>query len=269
MQGIYCILNKINGKRYVGKSKNIQSRYKSHLYMLKNTTESKDLNRHLKNAVLKYGIENFELIVLEELPDATQGELADAEIKWMDFYRTCERDFGYNLRRDSSTLTEVHEETRKLLAIRNSGKNNPNYGNRWSDELKEHMSKVKRQQIKDGLYDWMQSQEWRDKLSRDATERWKDEDKKKKMAEKVAINKSQYRFEQYDKHTFELVGSYENLNEIMKKYPDFHKIAIYSVCNGWKKSYRGFIWKSILKTEQEPVVDNQEQPMLESEATED
>ena len=35
--------------------------------------------------------------------------------------------------------------------------------------------------------------------------------------------------------------------EIIDKYPDFHKIAIYSVCNGWKKSYRGFVWKSFSK----------------------
>jgi len=269
MQGIYCILNKINGKRYVGKSKDIQKRYKRHLYMLQNNINSKDLNRYLKNATLKYGIENFELIILEELPDATPGELSDAEIKWMDFYNSCNRAFGYNLRRDSSTLTEVHEETRKLMSIRNAGENNPNYGNKWSDELKDRMSKIKHQQIKDGLYDWMQSQEWRDKISKMASDMWKDEDKKKRMSEKVAINKSKYMFEQYDKHTLELVGEYENLNDIMKKYPDFHKIAIYSVCNGWKKSYRGFIWKSILKTEKDAVVDNQNQPMLESKSNED
>lgn len=67
------------------------------------------------------------------------------------------------------------------------------------------------------------------------------------MARKVAEVTANLSFEQYDKKTGELVGTYRNMLEIIDKYPDFHKIAIYSVCNGWKKSYRGFIWKSIKK----------------------
>jgi hypothetical protein len=48
----------------------------------------------------------------------------------MDNYKSTDREFGYNLRRDSSTQMIVHEETKQLLSKCNLGENNPNYGNK-------------------------------------------------------------------------------------------------------------------------------------------
>lgn len=109
------------------------------------------------------------------------------------------------------------------------------------------MSEKKRSQYKDGTYDYMKTEEWRLKLSAWSAETWKNHEKKNNMARKVAEAKSELKFEQYDKITGELVAIYNSMLEIIDKYPDFHKKAIYSVCNGWKKSYRGFVWKSIKK----------------------
>ena len=47
----------------------------------------------------------------------------------MDDYKSTDRQFGYNLRRDSSTQMIVHEETKQLLSEKYQGENNPNYGN--------------------------------------------------------------------------------------------------------------------------------------------
>lgn len=252
MIGIYAIVNKVNGKKYVGKSKDIRKRFAQHKYYIKsvlggNSKHKKRSNRHLVNAVNKYGIENFELEILQQFQECTDAELADAEMYWMDFFNTTNRDFGYNLIRDSSSGTTVHEETRKILSELNTGEDNPNYGNKWSEEQKSNMSQIKKAQFEDGTYDFMKTDEWRDKLSEWGKETWKDEVKKSKMARKVAEATSSLRFEQYDKHTGLLVGEYSSMLEITDKYPDFHKIAIYSVCNGWKKSYRGFVWKSFEK----------------------
>ena len=60
--GIYKITNVINGKYYLGSSKNISSRYRSHLCTLKN---NKSGCRLLQNAVIKYGLINFVFEVIE------------------------------------------------------------------------------------------------------------------------------------------------------------------------------------------------------------
>lgn len=252
MVGIYCIRNILNDKRYIGKSKDIAKRFWHH----KNSFEhykkdpqkyKRKVNRHLANAVVLYGIENFVLEILQEFDSIDEAALADAEVYWMEFYNTTDRDFGYNLMKDSSQKVIVHEETRALLSSNNKGEGNPNFGNNWTDEMKESMSNIKKKQFEDGTYDFMKTPEWKQKLSEWGKNTWKDEEKKATMARKVAELTSTLRFEQYDKATGELVGEYNSMLEIMDKYPDFHKIAIYSVCNGWKKSYRGFIWKSFEK----------------------
>ena len=71
--------------------------------------------------------------------------------------------------------------------------------------MKLSMSILKKQQIAEGVYDFMKTQEWRDKLSAWSKETWEDEEKKAIMSRKVAEVKSTLRFEQYDKTTGELV----------------------------------------------------------------
>jgi hypothetical protein len=63
--GIYAIVNKENGHRYVGSAIDIPSRWRVHRHHLnKNNHHSP----HLQNAWNKYGEGNFEFIVLEECP---------------------------------------------------------------------------------------------------------------------------------------------------------------------------------------------------------
>jgi hypothetical protein len=128
---------------------------------------------------------------------------------------------GYNLRMDSSTGLVTHELTRKKMS-----------------------ENVKRQ-FADGTRD-------REKNSRMISEMWKDEDRKQRMAENVAISSSRYRFYQFDKKTMELLRVWDGMYEILKEHPDFYNITIYSVCNGYKKSYRGYVWRKELKNELEP-----------------
>lgn len=59
MAGIYCITNKINKKKYIGQSIDLEEREKD--YFERGTFP----NKHLKNAFKKYGKENFEFEIIK------------------------------------------------------------------------------------------------------------------------------------------------------------------------------------------------------------
>lgn len=98
MVGIYLITNKVNNKKYIGQSINIERRYKEHLrsgqpekYAHKG---KRDINTPIHKAMQKYGITNFSITILEEcLPK----ELDEKEKYWISKYRSCEKTFGYNI----------------------------------------------------------------------------------------------------------------------------------------------------------------------------
>lgn len=242
--GIYSINNLVNGKRYIGKSKDIHGRIWSHFNLLKKDEPTRSVNRHLYAAAKKYGLENFSWEVLESFEVLDENILADREIFWMEFYNTTDRDLGYNLMKDSSSRTIVHPETIAIFKEMMLGDGNPNFGNFWSDGQKESMSVIAKERHASGEF---YGEEWRQKIGLAASEQWKDDEIRNKMARSVAFAKSKYRLYQYDKVTKELVKVWETMQDIMDENPDYHKIAIYSVANGHKKSYRGYIWKTELK----------------------
>ena len=74
MIGIYLITNKVNGKKYVGQSIDIEERWKDHIWASK---KSKLL---IYRAMRKYGIDNFDFSILEE---CSIDKLDEREIYWI------------------------------------------------------------------------------------------------------------------------------------------------------------------------------------------
>lgn len=87
--GIYKITNQINGKTYVGSSKDMYMRCANHLSTLK---FRRHRNEYLQRSVDKYGIDNFEFVVLEFCPEE---QLINREQYWIDYLNP-----DYNLIRD-------------------------------------------------------------------------------------------------------------------------------------------------------------------------
>lgn len=94
--GIYSIRNLINGKRYIGRSKNIYSRWTAHRHAL-NRQSANNSNIYLLNAWNKYGIELFKFEVIEECSIEVYVE---REQYWIDFYNSHDSNFGYNIASD-------------------------------------------------------------------------------------------------------------------------------------------------------------------------
>lgn len=90
--GIYTITNLVNGKMYVGFSRDFAWRKRMHIIYL-NLGEHK--NSHLQSAWNKYGKENFEFEIIEEC----EKELLSAmEHYWATILRVHEDEYGYNIK---------------------------------------------------------------------------------------------------------------------------------------------------------------------------
>ena len=243
--GIYCIKNKINKKVYVGKAKDIYNRMIAHRYNLRK--KSKDENRHLINAWHKYGENVFVYTIIEEF-DFNEQKLREREDYWIVKLDATNREKGYNLRRDSSTGCLVLEETRKLKSEISMGENNPNYGNKWTDEKKEKMSKLKKEQYANGEVKY--NPESSKKGAQVRNKHWEENPElKEQMKDKVSSKISEFDFYQYDKNTGELIKIWSSVHNILKEHPEWKRHNIYAVCSGEKPSIYGYKWKKVLKDE--------------------
>ena len=127
--GIYSITHIESGKRYIGKSVNVEARLIQHNSNLTSVNyRPKAVNRHLYGAVQKHGWSAFCVEILERLDSVDELLIAERELFWMDHFNTIDRDKGFNLRCDSSTSMLVHSETRKRLSELFKGAGNPNHG---------------------------------------------------------------------------------------------------------------------------------------------
>ncbi len=118
ISGIYAIRNIITNKLYIGKSKDIYKRLHQHLSDIKHDHRNHNENPYLLKAFKKYSKENFECIILEIFNTLNEKQFSERELYWIDKYNTINRQFGYNLRRDSSTNMIVHQETRDKISRR-------------------------------------------------------------------------------------------------------------------------------------------------------
>jgi group I intron endonuclease len=113
--GIYRILNNVNGKGYVGHSRDLVLRWRDHRSELRGKYHDND---HLQAAWNKYGEEAFLFEVLEE---CSKELLKERELFWVGYYNTLDRAFGYNIEIPTDPPI-MAEETKKKISISRTGK---------------------------------------------------------------------------------------------------------------------------------------------------
>lgn len=111
MAFIYRIVNKVNGKSYIGKTEGtVEKRFKQHLADYK---KERCKDRPLYRAFLKYGTENFIVETLEETENAV-----DREIYWIKFYETFGK--GYNATLGGDGKAYIDEEVVLNVLLENN-----------------------------------------------------------------------------------------------------------------------------------------------------
>ena len=126
--GIYKITNIINGKFYIGSSKEIEKRWDDHKQYLRGKYHD---NPKLQHAWDFYGEDKFRFDIIEEVND--EKLLLEREQYHLDLWKPYHRNIGYNIcptseGGDNFTHNPRKEEIRQLLSGMYSGENNPMFG---------------------------------------------------------------------------------------------------------------------------------------------
>lgn len=106
--------NKVNGKKYIGQSINVERRWKQHIKDSKNKVLK---SRYLYRSFNKYGVENFNLAVIEE--NIPYSKINEREQYWIECYQTYAPN-GYNLTKGGEGVLglKYSEEQRKKISER-------------------------------------------------------------------------------------------------------------------------------------------------------
>lgn len=153
---IYYIVCNLNNKKYIGSTlNNYEKRKLQHFYRLSKNNHS---NKYLQDDYNKYGIENFEFIILEEVLCNNENRVKEREDYWLNYYKG---DLLYNIYKKGNIGPKGHkwtEEQRKNITGENNhlkgkklteehkskigrkGESNPNYNKKWTDEQKKKAS---------------------------------------------------------------------------------------------------------------------------------
>ncbi len=115
---IYVLQNKLDNKLYVGYTSNSKRRRREHFKFGYRPM----LNKHLYNAMKKCGSDNFIFTILEEFDNSLDA--FEAEVFWIEYFRSWDHDFGYNDSRggESGSKGRKHSpETKKRYSEERKG----------------------------------------------------------------------------------------------------------------------------------------------------
>jgi group I intron endonuclease len=123
--GLYCLTNKINGKKYFGQSINIEKRKKKYF------NYGDFPNDHIKNAFNKYGKENFDFKIIKVCKEKYLDRFEKLYIRIND---TQNPDKGYNKESGGNPNKTLSEETRQKMSEAQYGENNNLYRHDLNDD---------------------------------------------------------------------------------------------------------------------------------------
>lgn len=186
---VYMIVNKINNKAYIGISvHSFNRRYSTGL--------EKHHNLHLRKSIKKYGVENFDVILLEK-EIKNEEQLNKLEIEYIKKYQTVNPKYGYNKSYGGDGATGViftEERKRKIsewhmgfnslanlteaqmkersrkLSIAHSGKNNAMY-NRKNKMTPEEYEQWRKSCARPGENNGMYGKSFKDYMSEEDFEK--------------------------------------------------------------------------------------------------
>lgn len=174
---IYKITNKLDGKIWIGQTVfSLEERWSRHCSPSSGC-------RYLKNAIKKYGKENFSVETVQTYSNLE--DLNNAEIYFIEYYN-CIAPNGYNLRAGGGNKGKHHEETKRRMSAAQSGENHAMFGKHHSGKTIQQMSdshKGIHAGEKHPMFGKFHTEETKLKISAEVKQRVVSEETRKKMSE--------------------------------------------------------------------------------------
>jgi len=236
---IYGHRNKINGKWYIGQTskKKPESRYglNGSNYLRSKNKKTFDQEK-FANAILKYGWENFEHIILEE--NVNEADVDSKERFWIEQKDSIKN--GYNSSIGGQKNHGLSNEIRKQFSETRKGAGNPMYGKKLSDETKQYLSRI-RSGRNSPMFGTHLSEETKRKIS----------ESKKNLSLETRKNISNAKigntFRRKAVLQLDLDGNFikefPSALAASKEFNAFNGSNIVACCNNKKKKAYGFKWK--------------------------
>lgn len=216
---IYKITNKINGKIYIGETtSSLEQRWKDHCRDGKNGSHNKSV---LHDAMHKYGIDNFSIEQIDEVPDEQRFE---KETEYIIKYQSLISQRGYNIVLYGSGYGIYNADD--FIALWEQGYTQQEI----IDIIGCSQSTVKKFLSSYGVTSF-------DFKSRAAIE----------SAKKQGLNKP---IEQYSLDG-QFIQEWESASDCARHNIDFIQSGISQACRGEISSYKGYLWK--LKADTTPI----------------
>lgn len=259
ISGIYAIKNLINNKIYIGKSNNIKRRMIEH----KKKSNIKQKKIPLYSAIQKYGWENFDIEILDILPNQI---LLEKESEWIQKLQTNKKEFGYNILQFGSQRSldyKVSLETRekisnslkgKLAGKKNpmfgkSGKDSPNFGKKQTNETKTKRKKTWERLKKTGwinpLKGKKRTEQTKQKISLGLRKEFPQDINRKYPKKIVKSGRPNKKVKQINLNTKEVIKIWDSLIEAAHSFNRKNSSHIVDVCKKKKNSYLGFGWEYV------------------------
>lgn len=124
--GIYCLLNKVNSKIYVGRSKDLKRR--AYVYMSPSYYKNREFTL-LKRSIIKYGLINFSFIILEYTTQNDLVYMRQREQYWINLLKP---ELNLILKADSNATSDLLSK-----------------GHKHTIETKEYLRKIALMRVKD------------------------------------------------------------------------------------------------------------------------
>ena len=216
--GIYKITNNITNKCYIGKSVDIERRFKEH-------KNSKD-NFAIHTSIKKYGIKNFSFEIIE-LCD--KNELNDKEKYWIKYYNSYLK--GYNETPGGEGVSEANRIKINQYSLEGVYLKTFNSITEAIQSLNKDYSGSQISSVCNGKrksafnFQWRYEKDYKDKLNIEPVK---------------AVDKTRKKIYQYKDNN--LINIFENIS-IASKETGIGRTSISNCLNGYSKSAGGYYWK--------------------------